>query len=86
MNQVKTVEVSIPRANGEVVKYRVTQEFLAATVLDMINKASPETLSRFSEDSVLEILDIIDDIMDPEPKETAEERIAKYLRETAGYP
>ena len=86
MSQSKTVVVSIPSANGEEVKYRITQELLASTVLDMINNGSPEVLSKFSEDYIIEILDIIQDIMEPEYKKQSKERILKYLRETAGYP
>ena len=85
MNLPKTVVVRIPRksndpnnTNSELVEYRVTQEFLAGIVLEIIEKSSPEALSKFSEDSLEEVMDDAFEILNP-PEKTFEERLVEYF-------
>jgi len=83
MNQSDSVVVRIPRKssdpNSELDEYRVTPEFLAGIVLEMVEKGSPEALSIFSEERLEEVLDDVFIILDP-PKKTAEERVMEYLK------
>ena len=66
MSQVKSVVVRIPR-NGKMVEYRVSQEFLAATVENIIIEASSEAMSSFSEEYIDGILDCVNEIYNSYP-------------------
>jgi len=81
MSQPETVVVRLPikgsNQTGEFIEYRVTPKSLAKIMLDIINDSSPEFLSSM-DDCLEELLDVIDEILDP-PKQKLEERMNYFF-------
>jgi len=83
MSQANSVVVRIPR-NGETVGYRVSPEILASLVQEIITSSSPEALSAFSEEEVMDVLDCVDEILYTDPNiKPFKERLTEFLKKVS---